>query len=293
MTIASAFGALEDRRAGGEGKILPDRLILRDYVVEAEIGAFQLERGIRQRLRFSIVVELARPEEEAGDDVDRILSYDRLIEAVDDSLAGERLDLLETLADRIVSRVLAEPMAGRVFLRIEKLDRGPWVLGIEVVRERAAGDAISLPAAPRPIIAFFRGAVADLDRRMQKLTALDRPVIIVLGLPDLPRPKAGEAMAQFRIDLLLIEQAAWSLASRDKRLSVVSSRTEIDWAVRRKGIIVWAPTKLVTDTPGAPDSLQDDFALALWLAKELNAERIVTHGNVAAPAESRIPVGPL
>jgi len=51
-------------------------------VVEADIGAFQHERGVPQRLRFDVVVEV-RPE--AGpldDDVDRILSYEKIIEAI-------------------------------------------------------------------------------------------------------------------------------------------------------------------------------------------------------------------
>lgn len=61
--------------------------------------------------------------------MDKILSYDRLTEAIAAELAAERLNLLETLADRIAARILREPQAERVFLRIEKLDRGPWVLG--------------------------------------------------------------------------------------------------------------------------------------------------------------------
>ena len=37
----------------------PDRIHLRDFVVSAEIGAFQSERGRAQRLRFAIEAELA------------------------------------------------------------------------------------------------------------------------------------------------------------------------------------------------------------------------------------------
>ena len=46
----------------------------------------------------------------------------------------ERLNLLETLAERIADRILIEPQAIRVFVRIEKLDRGPGALGVEIVR---------------------------------------------------------------------------------------------------------------------------------------------------------------
>jgi dihydroneopterin aldolase len=63
------------------------------------------------RLRFDIVVEVGRRSGDIDDDVDRILSYDTLVAAIDRALADERLNLLETLAERIAALVLAEPMA--------------------------------------------------------------------------------------------------------------------------------------------------------------------------------------
>ena len=65
----------------------PDRIHLRDFVVSAEIGAFQSERGRSQRLRFAIEAELAEPVIGADDQVDRILSYDVLTAAIRDGLA--------------------------------------------------------------------------------------------------------------------------------------------------------------------------------------------------------------
>ncbi|WP_284164058.1 dihydroneopterin aldolase [Frigidibacter sp. SD6-1] len=279
----AAFGPLD-----GSADLSADRLILRDYVVSAEIGAFQHERGQEQRLRFSIVVELAPVGTSAGDDVDLILSYDRLIEAVDTELGSERLDLLETLAERIAARVLAEPQAAKVHLRIEKLDRGPWILGVEIARDRASALPVQPAPAPRPVVAWLGGSVVNLGARMEGLVALGKPIVIVLGPPDLPRPRAHSPEALRRIDLLAIEQAAWALASRDERLSVVATRTEIDWAVRQGRIIVWAPSKMVSDTAGAPMDVGDGLPLAQWLARELDALKIVTHAPVAPPAESRI-----
>lgn len=287
--ITVAFGPLLGRAIlEGHGA---DRLSLADYVTEAEIGAFQQERGVRQRMRFSVVVELGAPGAGAGDDVDGILSYDRLHEAIDAELAGGRLNLLETLAEGIAARILAEPQASRVFLRIEKLDRGPWTLGVEIVRARAQGVEPAPPAArPRPVVAWFTGAVPDLRRRLSRLEAQEAPVVICLGPPDMPRPKSADPAAQMKIDLLAIEQAAWALAARDPRLSVVSSRTEIDWSLRQGAMIVWAPSKLVLDSPGAPAAAGDGFGLAAWLADLLDATQIVVHGKVAEAAESRVPV---
>ena len=59
-------------------------------------------------MRFNIVVEIAPLAPGVDDDVDRILSYDRLIEAVGAELAAGRFNLLETLAEgaRLASREL-------------------------------------------------------------------------------------------------------------------------------------------------------------------------------------------
>ena len=116
-----------------------DRISLRDHIVEVEIGAFQAERGVTQRIRFNIVLEVARHDAAATDDVDQVLSYDTIIEAVEAELAQERINLLETLAERIAERVLEPRQALRVFVRIEKLDRIPGTLGVEIVRVREPG----------------------------------------------------------------------------------------------------------------------------------------------------------
>mgnify|MGYP000485673915 CR=1 FL=1 len=70
---------LERAQASAEGKY--DRISLRDHIVEVEIGAFQSERGVTQRVCFNVVVEV-RPTAEYSDDVDQILSYDRVTEAI-------------------------------------------------------------------------------------------------------------------------------------------------------------------------------------------------------------------
>lgn len=271
-----------------------DRISLRDHVVMAEIGAFGAERGVRQRLRFDIAVELAPRAADAGDDVDRILSYDRLTEAVADALAAGRLDLLETLAEGVAARILAAPQAQRVFLRIEKLDRGPGALGVGIVRDRTAVPAADrgLPV-PRPVLAVFGNealAAADLSRRLDALAARGGAVVIAVTLPEGPRPAAADPVAQARIDLLGIEQNAWALAARDPRLSVVATRTEMDWAIRQGAMVVWAPGKLILDAPDAPEGAVDPGRLAAWLAARIGATEIILHGTVAIPADCRVTV---
>lgn len=297
--IRLAFAHPEERAEASAGADPRDRISLRDHVVEADIGAFQQERGHSQRLRFNVVVEVRPAPKPLDDDVDRILSYDRITEAIAAELAAERLNLLETLAERVAERVLTEPQAMRVFVRIEKLDRGPGALGVEIVRARAAVPVRAQAAdgqehALHPLVVFLSNAeiaAPDLPARLDALLARGLPVILTVGLPDLPRPVTGHKPTQRRIDLLAIEQNAWSLAARDARCIVVATRTEIDWAMKHGQMIVWAPSKIVLDAVDGPKARASDaVALSLWLAEALAATALVVHGDVAVPAGSRVPV---
>ena len=294
--IRLAFAHPEERSVASASADPRDRISLRDHVVEVEIGAFQKERGHTQRVMFNVVVEVRPAPQPLNDDVDRILSYDRLTESIAAELAAERLNLLETLAERVAERILAEPQAMRAFVRIEKLDVGPYKLGVEIVRSRAEAavkvvvDGAEAPL--HPLVIFLDNATiaaADLPQRLDDWAARGLPVILTVGLPDLARPATGHRPTQRRVDLLAIEQNAWVLAARDARCVVMATRTEIDWAVKRGQMMVWAPAKMVLDAVDGPQS-RDPVALALWLAEVMAADRMIVHGDVALPAGSRVTV---
>ncbi|KPP93787.1 MAG: dihydroneopterin aldolase FolB [Rhodobacteraceae bacterium HLUCCA08] len=292
--LAFAHPAERAEATAPDGSALHDRISLRDYVTEAEIGAFQLERGQTQRLRFNLVVEVARDAAPVEDDVDRILSYDRLTEAIAHELAAERLNLLETLAERVAERILAEPRAKRVFVRIEKLDRGPFALGVEIARERGGRDEApqAHEEAPHPRLVYLSNAAIDSDRLgawIDAAVAGAAPVIFCVGAPDAPAPRAQAAMPQRRIDLLAIEQNAWVLAGRDRRCLVVGTRTELDWAMKNGVACVWAPCKIVLDAVDGPSAdPRDALALVAWFAEQMQAAELLVIG--AAPPEAPVPV---
>jgi len=298
--ISLAFGHPEARAEASASADPRDRISLRDHIVSADIGAFQQERGHEQRLRFNVVVEVRTAPAPLEDDVDRILSYDVLTEAIADELAEERLNLLETLAAKVAERILAAPQAMRVFVRVEKLDRGPGALGVEIVRSRAEapvqlvaddGTASNLHLL---VVHLSNAAIAapDLPKRLDSLAATGLPVILTVGLPDGTRPTTGHRATERRIELLAIEQNAWVLAARDPRCVVVATRTEIDWAMKHGQMIVWAPSKIVLDAVDGPQA-RGSVDLALWLAEHMAATRLELHGahaDVTAPAGSRVPV---
>ena len=295
--IRLAFAHPEERSLASAAADPRDRISLRDHVVDVDIGAFQQERGHRQRVMFNVVVEVRPAPQPLNDDVDRILSYDRITEAIAAELAAERLNLLETLAARVAERILAEPQAMRVFVRIEKLDIGPYKLGVEIVRSRAEAalrilGKDGLESSLHPLVVYLDNAAIaapDLPAQLDAMQARGLPVILTVGLPDQPRPKTLHRPTQRRVDLLAIEQNAWTLAARDRRCVVVASRTELDWAVKRGQMVVWAPSKMVLDAVDGPQSLVP-VELALWLAETMAAQALRLHATVALPAGSRVPV---
>ncbi|PSL18853.1 dihydroneopterin aldolase [Shimia abyssi] len=279
--IRLAFAHPSERSEATSGSDPMDRISLRDHIVEVDIGAFQAERGTTQRICFNVVVEVRPIQDPVEDDVDRILSYDRVTEAIAFELAAERLNLLETLAARVADRILLEPQAMRVFVRIEKLDRGPGALGVEIVRSRKVAAVVPVDPveeeAEHPRVVFLSNeAVASphLKGWIDQLENDDAPVIFCVGAGEMPAPQTGHALTQRRVDLLTIEQNAWVLAARDHRCVVVSTRTELDWAMKNGQICVWAPSKIVLDAVDGPSAEpRDAVALADWFALEMSARK--------------------
>lgn len=290
--IQQAFAHPSARSEASAGSVHRDRISLRDFVTNVEIGAFQAERGVTQRIRFNIVVEVTTTGADAADDVDKILSYDRLTEAISAELVAERLNLLETLAERVADRILGEPQAMRVFVRIEKLDRGPGALGVEIVRARdgkSTAPNAELSAAPRPRVAVLSPealASSALSGALDCAVARGVPLLLCVAPGALPRPEADHPMAQRRIDLLALDQQAWLLAGRDKRCVVVATRTELEWALEHQPLAVWAPSKMVLDALDGPDGA-DFAALVGWFAAQMEAREILSLG--AGQIESDIP----
>ena len=265
---AIAFELPHVRAAATAGEMPHDRISVRDYLREVEIGAFLSERGVTQRIRFNVVLEVAAHVAAQDDDVDKVISYDTIINAIEQQLGAERINLLETLAERVAERCLTDRRAIRVFVRIEKLDRIPGALGVEIVRMRKGVDAVALrPSAPMP----------DDAPVPQVLLAEDRTVLdsieghTVLCVPPLfPIETSPIGMAARRIALLTCDQGAWAFASDDPRCTVVATRTELDWALRQGLICIWAPSKIVLDAPEGPADLRAE-TLVQWFTKMIDS----------------------
>ncbi len=290
---AIAFEAPNVRAAATASGAPLDRISVRDYEREVEIGAFQSERGVQQRIRFNVVLEVSRHNAAADDDVDQVISYDTITEAIELQLTTERINLLETLAERVAERCLEDARAVRVFVRIEKLDRIPGTLGVEIVRMRHEAMPIREVApvvediAPHPLVVCISNEVLhgpDLKAWLDVISSYEHPAILCVQATQEPAPEAGAPLVQRRIDLLSMEQNAWVLAGKDPRCVVVDSRTELDWAMKHGQLSVWAPSRIVMDAVPHPKDISA-VGLSIWLAREFDAFQLLLLG-FAAPDDS-------
>jgi dihydroneopterin aldolase len=271
------FDKLEIRAKSEQSNPALDRISIRDYIKEVEIGAFQVERDLTQRVKFNVVVEVSDSSSSSSDDVDDILSYDMIIEAIDEQLNFERLNLLETLADRVSEQILSHQQAIRVFIRIEKLDRIPGSLGVEIVRDRKNSKHDKDKSIITPSIVFIPNEIIqsnDLKDWLDAIAQYKKPTIICLENFFIPQKISLEIDSHHRIKLLAIEQAAWDLAGKDNRCVVVDTWTELDWSMKNNEVTVWAPSKMILDAVNKPSLKSEPLDLAIWLADEFKTDYI-------------------
>lgn len=114
------------------------RVLIRDMVVAAEIGAFRHERGIRQRVRINVellVEEEARP---IDDDLRNVVDYHEIVRGIRALVGAGHVNLVETLAERVATLCFGDWRVRSAKVRIEKLDVYEDVdaVGVEIERRR-------------------------------------------------------------------------------------------------------------------------------------------------------------
>jgi len=115
-----------------------DRVFMHDLVQDVEIGVYTNEKGVTQRVRFSVDVDLMPTTAALNDDIGRAFDYDTIVKGIKDIIARGHINLVETLAERIAQHCLAHPRAAQVTVMIEKLDKEPGAVGVEIVRSKGS-----------------------------------------------------------------------------------------------------------------------------------------------------------
>jgi dihydroneopterin aldolase len=133
---------MDDKRLGrisstdDKGEAL-DRIFVHDYVLDVEIGVHHHEKGVTQRVRFSVDADIIPSAGTLDDDIGRTFDYDVVINGIKSIIARGHINLVETLAEEVAQRCLEHPRVARVTVSIEKLDKDPGAVGVEIIRSKA------------------------------------------------------------------------------------------------------------------------------------------------------------
>ena len=129
-----------------EGEL--DRIFVRDFVIEAEIGAYDFERGRQQRVAFDVEAWVGRAVAEPRD-MRAIFSYDVILDAIRIVAATGHHEFVEGFAEAVAAIVLRHERARTVKIVARKLDVIDGAVGVEIVRRRAAAADLAAPASQR------------------------------------------------------------------------------------------------------------------------------------------------
>lgn len=111
-----------------------DRIFVRDLVLPIHIGVYDEEQGVTQKVGFTVEAELGQSGLALHDEIAEVPSYDDILKGIRAIVDAGHINLVETLAEKIAAHCLADARIASVRVRIEKLERGPAAVGVEIVR---------------------------------------------------------------------------------------------------------------------------------------------------------------
>lgn len=114
------------------------RVFVRDLIVKAMIGVHGHERNGHQRVRINVDLAVPEADQTVQDRLSDVVCYEEITTAIRDIVAAGHINLVETLAEKIAARCLADSRVHSVRIRVEKLDvfEDASSVGIEIERVR-------------------------------------------------------------------------------------------------------------------------------------------------------------
>ncbi len=122
-----------------------DTIQLTGLRVRAHHGVYDFERENGQDFVIDVTVWLDLARAAASDDVSTTIHYGELAESIARAVAGDPVDLIETVAERVATLVLSYPAAERTRVTVHKPDAPISVpfadVAVSVEREQKAPSA--------------------------------------------------------------------------------------------------------------------------------------------------------
>lgn len=115
-----------------------DTIFIRDLRLTIKVGIYAWEREVPQTLRFDLEIGLPDMRAAKSDAIADTIDYAKVVERIEASLADNKIQLLEKLAEHIAALVLGEFKAPWVRVSVTKLAALKNVKELGVIIERSS-----------------------------------------------------------------------------------------------------------------------------------------------------------
>tara|TARA_B000000532_G_C18725344_1_gene344400 strand:+ start:47 stop:445 length:399 start_codon:yes stop_codon:yes gene_type:complete len=95
-------------------------LFLEEEIREIEVGIHEYEKGIKQSVKFDVIVVVSENSQDTNSP--DFLNYEFLKQSLDSVLENRRYELLETIANTLIEKLLEHNNIEAASVRISKLE---------------------------------------------------------------------------------------------------------------------------------------------------------------------------
>ena len=115
------------------------KVLIKDLELKMLIGIHNFEKKKKQRVRFNLFINIDQNLFPNDNDLKSIVNYEQVIKTIKRITAKKHYPLLETLAEKIFSKLFENLRIKKILLRIEKLDviKNTTSVGIELEKTRS------------------------------------------------------------------------------------------------------------------------------------------------------------
>ena len=111
-------------------------VFIRDYMVDCAIGIHSHEKEREQRVRINLDLAVLEGEAPINDDIRNVICYEHLAKGIEHIVGEGHVNLVETLAEKIIAMCLEEDSVYSARVCVEKLDilSNAKSVGVEIER---------------------------------------------------------------------------------------------------------------------------------------------------------------
>tara|TARA_B100000427_G_scaffold81427_1_gene66532 strand:- start:349 stop:753 length:405 start_codon:yes stop_codon:yes gene_type:complete len=115
------------------------KVLIKDLELKMLIGIHNFEKKKKQRVRFNLAININQNLFPNDNDLKSIVNYEQVIKTIKKITAKKHYPLLETLAEKIFSKLFENLRIKKILLRIEKLDviKNTTSVGVEIEKTRS------------------------------------------------------------------------------------------------------------------------------------------------------------